>query len=400
MTEIPLREWGVDEVFLPQPVVADLVANHRDHLEVTPTESPDRWRIRAQQFVGTVTVRDTTILVRPKVHLPNLLALMGVELPASVWHAEQASLAAEPNLLVAMAKLFCISCEETTRRGIRRDYVTTHERLIAPRGRIDLRALIRRPGVEIPAPCVYDDHTANIPLNRVVKDGLSTCLRLAGLPPVWRRRVLAQMTELEEVESGMVDTRWVADWTPSPMERHYESTVRLAALLLAGSSVSDRFGNSLVSSFLLDMNDLFERFVTAELRKVDGVELEDQADITLGSDGSVQMRPDLAFHRGGRVVAVADCKYKVLDSSGGRTSDYYQALAYATAYQLSDAWLLYAIQPGASAVPTVPVRGADITLHAIGLDLNQPIDELRAEIADVGELIVNNRPAAATALAG
>lgn len=398
MTRLELSEWSSVEVELSRDVVGELTRSHGDHIEIRPSSHPNLWTLRATQWVGTIRVDDVSILIRPKVAMPNLLAMMGIDIPSERWSTDLVGLAEEPDLQAAMAKLFCVSCEYATRRGLRRDYQAREERLLAPRGRIDLREVVRRPAVVIPAPCIYDDHTADVRLNRLLGAALGRALRIPEVGPSWRRRLLLLQSELEDVADD-ADTAWVATWVPNPMERHYESAIRLGALLIEGLTLLDRFGSSSVSSFLLDMNELFEHFVTQTLRGLDDIEIEAQASITLDTDGMVPMRPDIVFRRNGDLVAVADCKYKVL-RDGARTGDYYQALAYATACGLSHSWLLYAQEQGAQPVADVQVRNSHTRLQAVGFELSRDLDAVRTEILVIGAEIVSRASDSERALGG
>jgi 5-methylcytosine-specific restriction endonuclease McrBC regulatory subunit McrC len=92
------------------------------------------------------------------------------------------------------------------------------------------------------------------------------------------------------------------------------------------------------------------------------------------------MEPDITFWRDRQVVAVADCKYKLMRDGEGNNPDYYQALAYATAYDLADAWLIYARFPGDPVGSTVEVRNTDRKLHTISIDLTGPMDRLLEQV--------------------
>ena len=64
----------------------------------------------------------------------------------------------------------------------------------------------------------------------------------------------------------------------------------------------------------------------------------------LGAGNQVAMYPDLVFRdlREGQVRYVGYIKYKLIDSGSGRSSDYYQLLAYTTAARIVD----FAVDPG------------------------------------------------------
>jgi 5-methylcytosine-specific restriction enzyme subunit McrC len=51
------------------------------------------------------------------------------------------------------------------------------------------------------------------------------------------------------------------------LNRHYAPALRLATLVLRNTALLDRAGTADASAFLVDMNDLFQRFLTDRLRR-------------------------------------------------------------------------------------------------------------------------------------
>lgn len=394
MPTFQLREWQTRELRLPRRVVTGLIQRHGSHLVIRPTQDdPDVWEVRPQSTVGSLVVDDHRFLIRPKVGLPNLLAMMDVPIASEAITREEVELAAAEDFLVALVRLFCVATESTTRRGIRRDYLRMEERLVSPRGRIDVRAMARNPGVDLPVPCVFDEHTADVMLNRVLRTAVDFCLRVPGVPPVYRRRLMLQQQELADVDDRC-DLEWARAWEPAPMERHYRASIRLARWILESGSVTHSAGDQTSPTFLLDMNYLFEAFVTNELRvSLPQLIVEGQATgIRLGRHGRVKMRPDILVREGSVVLAVADCKYKVLDDELARTPDYYQALAYATALGLDDSWLIYTRGPSDPTLAEVSVRNSPITLRTVSVDLSRPIGVVRRDLSAIaGEITATSR---------
>ena len=187
------------------------------------------------------------------------------------------------------------------------------------------------------------------------------------------------------------------------MNEHYRPALKLARLILANFTLQDRHGDTAASAFMLDMNKLFEGFVTARLqRELRGqLEVAPQRRLYLDVEHQLQIKPDLTFRRAGETVGVADVKYKLAaeDSrfaSGetkGRHGDYYQLLAYATALDLSEGTLIYCADAnedestgqqasaGSLASSTITVRHAGTRLHAVAIDLSGSPGDIDAQIA-------------------
>lgn len=392
MTVHVLSEYEATDLNLSPDVVSILSQRHFRHLTLTPLPGANRWTVKAGPYVGSLVAGSESFLIKPKVRLANLLAMMDVEIPSETWRREVIALQSDPDLLSAMARLFCVACEFATARGLRRSYVTHEELLVAPRGRIDIARLAQRPGLPIPTPCRFDEHTADIPINQLLRAAVEKARRLPTVGPQWKHRLRAQLQELDDAATPLRDISWVPTWKPGPMERHYETAVKLAHLLLSQLSLRDTVGKTTSNTFLLNMNHLFERWVTQRLSDfADGVQVKAQHGVYLGASNEIPMNPDVTFWRGRDAVAVADCKYKLMHDGDGRSDDYYQALAYATAYNLPDAWLIYARFPGDPTGTSVRVRNSNRTLHTVGIDLTGDMQLALAQIERLAEILVVER---------
>lgn len=124
-TTVQLTEWRPTEVWLPPTVVQGLLAAHGRHLSVTPTDRADVWLLRPSSTVGTFRVDDHRFLIRTKVALPNLLAMMDVPISSEVVSPDAVDLAADEDLQHAIVRLFCVAVEATTAAA---SAVTTSDR--------------------------------------------------------------------------------------------------------------------------------------------------------------------------------------------------------------------------------------------------------------------------------
>jgi len=374
---------------LPVAVVDELHRSHARHISASYGGAQDRWEIRPSSFVGSLTVGEHRFRIQPKAGIRNVLAMMDVQVSSEQWSNDVTPQGSDPDFLAVMARVMCLASEETTRRGVRRDYVSRQERLVSPRGRIDIAEIVRRPGLETPVPCRFDEHTVDVPLNRLIRAALERARRVPAIGPGWQRRLMVQLGELEDASGPLGDIDWVLRWDPGPMERHYESAVRLAHLILLAVSLNSKVGETTASSFLVDMNALFEAWVGRRLRDaLPDLEVIEQHSTHLDTSSQIALRPDLVIRSAGREIAVADCKYKLLEGGEARSADYYQALAYATALGLPEAWLIYARLPGQPEMNSVTVRHSGVQLRTFALDLSQGIDDAVNQLNSFGTLAV------------
>lgn len=161
----------------------------------------------------------------------------------------------------------------------------------------------------------------------------------------------------------------------------------LARLILRHGAFEAARGKVRASGFLMDMNQVFQEFVTVALRETLGVSEHVFGERGIGSldmEDRVALKPDLAWRDGARCMFVGDVKYKRADG-GVPNADLYQLLAYATALDLPGGLLIYA--QGEQEPVTHTVRHSGKRLEVATLDLSGALEETLARIGDLAQRI-------------
>ena len=352
-------------------------------ITVEPEAQHGYYSITAQNMVGTLVVDDLRVLIRPKIRPENLFLLLEVGLDPNAWRQEAFDYATSADLLPSVIAFYARTLETTLARGLLRSYRHTEERLVALRGRIDMAGQFRQAGIQVPVACRFDEYTSDIAENRYLKAATRLALRVPGVAPQDRQRLLREVVSLEDVADVHVQPDELDRIAFTRLNSHYQPALRLARLLLANLTLVDRLGKHAASSFLVDMNQLFEDFVTQRLRRAlrGDLEVVSQLSTYLATRNRVLIRPDLVFRRQGREVLVADIKYKLTGDAQARTSDYYQLLAYTTALDLPEGLLIYCLADGGRPEGFVTVRHAGKRLHTKAIDLTGPSSAVAEEIS-------------------
>ena len=361
---VTLREWETRRLEMTKRQAGRL--EQTTWLSVNPDPEEGYWNVKAKQWVGGFTMDGLRIIVRPKINPQNLFLLLEVGLPPDAWLPEAIDYAETHDLLPALISFFARTAETTLARGHYHSYRHEEEDLLALRGRLDFQRQFRRGGLLVPMACSYDDFTADVAENRYLKAAMQRAIRVAGVPPIDRGRLMRLLVALEDVTDAPVDADDIERITFTRLNDHYLPAMRLARLILANLTLQDQHGDTTASAFMLDMNNLFERFVTERLRdELSGrLEVEGQKSSALDTDRRVRIQPDLVFKRHGVSVGVADIKYKLRDTEETPEStetselagpsytgsgvwaahaDYYQMLAYTTALGHPTGTLIYCV---------------------------------------------------------
>ncbi len=415
---IVLLEWSTKRLRLDDDVARRL--GETPWISVTTDREVGWWKVSTRQWVGAFTLGDLRIIVRPKIKPENLFLLLEVGLPPEAWRAEAIDYATNDELLPALVSFFARTAETTLARGLFHHYRHEEDDLLALRGRINFTRQFRRGGVLVPMACSWDDFTADVDENRCLTAAIGLALRVPDVPHEDRRRLrrlFAALDGVTELTPAAALDRLDRIWY-TRLNEHYKPALRLARLILANCTLQDQHGDTAASAFMVDMNELFERFVTSRLRRElrGKLNVDAQRVTHLDTDRRVQIRPDLTFRRYGTEVGVADLKYKLLagtdinktDSSDAsqmdasqtdisqmdgasalmhqgnpstngtgaaraRQGDYYQVLAYTTALGLCEGTLIYCadVNRDDSAWPNNSTRPGQRSSNAAEFDTQQ-----------------------------
>lgn len=386
---------------IPADVAAAL--NGTGLVEARP-ELRGQWRLVPTGKVGAVRVDDQQVQVAPKsrVGLSKLLFLLGYARDPG-FRPEDVAGAAEPDLWPALAESLVRLAERATGGGVLQGYVTAEEALRTVRGRIRMGDQIsRRPGFLVPVEVTYDDFTADIAENQILRSAIRRMLCVPRLSDSAAARLAHLDGRLAEV-SVLRPGGSMPAWRPTRLNERYQPALRLAELVLRNVSVEAGDGLVQVAGFVVDMAKVFEDFVgtalTEALRRYPGtttLQYPEHLDAPPpGTRPAIPMYIDVVHAVGGKPRLVFDAKYKA-EGPGGRypNADHYQMLAYATALMLPSAWLVYAggNKPRVHRIRHTPVEVIDypLDLRVAPADLLAQVDALAraAWVRAAGQLAV------------
>ena len=166
------------------------------------------------------------------------------------------------------------------------------------------------------------------------------------------------------------------------------ASLRLSRLILRFSGFESRRGQVRASGFLMDMNVVFQEFVTVALREALGASADAFGERTIDSldkRGRVGLRPDLVWREGSSCVFVGDAKYKRIVNEQVPNADLYQLLAYVTALDLPGGMLIYA---KGEAEPVIhEIRHSGKKLQVAALDLSGSLEDILKHVEQMADSI-------------
>ena len=395
MRQLDLREYEASEPYRLSIQERDELTDALPSLSIEPAlgESAN-YRLTPGSTVGALEVGGLSVLIEPKIGIPQLLSLacyaMGMfKHQERRWFDFERQSALPDTLALALAA----AARRAFARGLLHGYLTHEEALPTVRGRIRFDDQLRRRfGLPLPVEVRYDEFTDDILANRLVKAAVA---RLGGM----RLRSPKARRDLGRI-AGLLDNVSLVAFPPNKLpevsfdrlNQHYRDVVGLSRLILRHSALQSSRGTVRASGFLIDMNTLFQEFVTQALREELGVservlcsERNLPRRLTLATQGRVPIEPDLTWWDGGVCTFVGDAKYKRTRAHGVPNADLYQLLAYATALDLPGGLLVYAQGEADSA--DYEVRHAGKRLQVTALDLDGSLDEVLASVRRLAQRV-------------
>ena len=381
-----MRQLNLQEHQPSQPVdlshceLDTLLAESRTlQISITPVAGIDgAYLLTPGSIVGAVEIGDLSVLIRPKIGIPGLLSLACYAMNAyRLQDRRLFNFKEHVALPDALALALTAAARRAFSRGLLHGYISQEEALHTVRGRIRFDDQIRRRfGAPLPIEIRYDEFTDDILANRLVKAAVGRLARIR-LRSGDARRGLAWI-------AGTLDNISLVEFPPQnvpevPIDRlneHYRDVVAMSRLILRHGAFEAGRGNVRASGFLMDMNAVFQEFVTQALRDALGVSADDFRERSLPSldiGDQVSLRPDLVWRQGTSYTFVGDAKYKNLAANRIPNADLYQLLAYTTALDLPGGMLIYAEGEAESA--TYTVRHSGKRLEVAALELSSGLEE-------------------------
>ena len=338
-------DLSLDDLPGPLPAGIRLVSNQQ------------RIGIEASGLVGAIPLVDgRTLRILPKIGEANFLTLLfrsmgeSKDLKTEFEEFVSYALSDNENLDYLVARQLMSSVAEIWRRSPRFGWQRKIEQSTFVKGQINpvntairLAQRDRRPVVSKIKSRSYD-----IPENRVL---LEAAMRAFSHLSNFDRTVYASTLEhtvrrLKKSQQLGADIKHVhegfANGSYGGARGYYQKALMLACVILgnSGLGLDERSKNVTADALLINTADIFEKYLRTFIRSAYAdrgffVGKGGNASVSLYTDGSHKLEPDILISKEGRPILICDAKYK---SPGG--PDHYQMLAYLMRYRLREGLLL------------------------------------------------------------
>ena len=375
------------------PSVRDELRRLVPSITITPsTGEDDRYDLTPGSWVGTVNLGTVGFEIRPKLPISRLLFLLSFVLDPKRWQDAPFDFKEEDSLYEAVIPAFIAHTRRALRPSVLQGYRREEDALLVVRGRLRFDEQVkRRYGRFPPVEVGFDEFTEDIVENRLLRAAIDRLRRLGPRSLAARQSLRAFDSALERVSLVTYDQRRLPDLRYTRLNARYRPAVELAKVVLRSSSFDIAEGAIHATTFLVDMNRVFEDFVLVALREelnlpTSTIEQGIQGALWLDTTSQVMLRPDISIWNSRQCTFVGDVKYKRIQAEGILHPDLYQLLAYCVATQLDTGLLIYAAgEVDHPVVHTIRHLGHQIEIRT--LELAGEPTQILAQIATLARRI-------------
>ncbi len=355
-------------------------------IAVRATTRRGRWHVRVNDAVGTISVGDLHLTVRPKIPEPHLLGLL--TRGGAVPRIDQAfaAHASGHDLWEILATWYLSVAESVIRADLIRDYRAQKDERPYVSGRVDfVRSAVILGRGRLAIAGEVQEYDYDNPLNRV----LLAALRLVQTSSLLTHEVRRRANRAASRFDGVSALRPGDLQTVSTERRtsHYGPALALARRLLAGTALGLGHGDAKAWAFLVRTPEPVEEGLRQLLQAALSDHIVEKRGMRLVGSQK-RLNPDLVFDRG---VAVGDVKYKVHNGSWSN-DDLYQLVAFATGFGARRA-LLVSFSPTGATLQRLLVGDVEVSSAAWNSSPTRTFDESAVEWVSAVERWLVTAPA-------
>jgi 5-methylcytosine-specific restriction enzyme subunit McrC len=339
--------------------------------------------------IGSINLGSTSVIIIPKVPISRVLFLILYSIGDEGWRNEDFDFAEEFDIIEALAIAFSCRLKRLVSRGLLRGYRSEQTALPTVRGRILFQQqVLKRYGASLPIELLFDEHTADIEENRILRAAIQA-LRRGNIRSTEVSMVLQRLDHnFDGVSCVNYSVNAIPKINYTRLNEHYRSAAELARRILENRSISLHHGIQSGSAFLVDMNCIFEDFLFVALKNsaafssLELIQGSKGHKLKLDEEGNYTLQPDISSWAGDFCHFAADVKYKDIDSKKQPNADIYQMLAYCTATQLQSGFLIYA---GSRTNESVTIRNCGRKIRITSIDLKSPPSGILSQVNKIAE---------------
>jgi 5-methylcytosine-specific restriction enzyme subunit McrC len=338
-------------------------------------KSGNRCFIESQQYVGFIILPGHKISIRPKIKGINFINMVRYALNLPELNIAEINLKEIHNYFHILVLFILQEIDMLFQKGLNSGYTQSDDNLTTVKGKILFKEHINsnyhRPDRIY---CSFSELSVDILENRIIKYCLYFLCQCYFNDKFIDSKLLSYYKKLDYVSLTPISLDNFKSIQYTPLNTHYKNILTLCEIVLKDSSIdAENIGERTVKSFLINMNELFEKFVINVLKSnEDKYQIKPQEEVFVDIDEKlIKRRPDIVIYdQIGTPLLILDTKYKKLDKLPDE-KDFDQVTGYSTFMGVKNVGLVYAYNKSAYLQHNMPIKlKHDINLHLLLFDLS------------------------------
>lgn len=299
--------------------------------------------VSPQQWIGVIWLNDISIEIMPKISdannesniMESLISMLNVVYDVKIQDKIIAKLGSkESGIIEILITLFLKELDFQYNKGIYKEYIKIEKNLYSMKGKIDFNKNINK---NLFSPhrfyCKYSSLSENNMINQIIKSTLIYIDKLTKNR--FNKGVIKKLIySLESVDYYKDINKDIKNIKFNRQSERFREIINYCKMFWDGFGASITTGKNEVESFLIDMNDLFEKYIYKTLKTIYGnknIKYQENNNFLLidalnNKSKKINLKPDIILEReNGRTII--DTKWKIVDKFIN-PNDAYQMNAY------------------------------------------------------------------------
>lgn len=240
-----------------------LMSEHKTHVDLHWLKD-GRNTITAKSFVGYIVISDNVISIRPKVQNENLIYMLTYLFQIPPGDTVLMTSDTDNPILDIIAMVLINRTKQLIKKGMFRGYIKRKESITGLKGKLPLsRNLFYTDKLY----CEFDELSYSVYVNIILKSTLRLLLsmRMSQIVKEEAKTLIMIMSEIDDIE---IDEKLFSRVYYSQLNLHYKPLIDFCYLIYRSINIKNSAGMIQFSSFIIDMNVIFEEFVRSYLQKM------------------------------------------------------------------------------------------------------------------------------------
>lgn len=299
--------------------------------------------VSPQQWIGVIWLNDISIEIMPKISdannesniMESLISMLNVVYDVKIQDKIIAKLGSkESGIIEILITLFLKELDFQYNKGIYKEYIKIEKNLYSMKGKIDFNKNINK---NLFSPhrfyCKYSSLSENNMINQIIKSTLIYIDKLTKNR--FNKGVIKKLIySLESVDYYKDINKDIKNIKFNRQSERFREIINYCKMFWDGFGASITTGKNEVESFLIDMNDLFEKYIYKTLKTIYGnknIKYQENNNFLLidalnNKSKKINLKPDIILERENSRTII-DTKWKIVDKFIN-PNDAYQMNAY------------------------------------------------------------------------